>query len=104
MIQPLISALIEPVPPQKVAKGRGGRSKAAGHTHPLRRKLADHLAQGRVLATDLVYIGHAQAFKWQNVGARIHEISREWTGNAGVLNCSASWRRIVHCSTKSGMN
>ena len=53
-------------PPE--AQRRGG--KAAGHTHARGRQLADHFAEGGVLAADRLDVGHPQMFKRHDQSGR----------------------------------
>ena len=56
------AALGEEIP---AGHGRGG--KAAGHADPGFGELANHFAQGGILAADLVHVGHAQVFKGDDI-------------------------------------
>ena len=59
----LVDALREPARVEEFAKREGGGGEAAGHADAGAGKLADHLAERRVLAADALDIGHAQAIE-----------------------------------------
>ncbi len=67
---------VRPLCCEEVAKGvrRGGE--AAGHAHAGAGQLADHLAEGGVLAADRLDVGHSQLLEWNYIRLILCDVLR----------------------------
>jgi len=67
LVQPLVDAPGELVVRQEMAVGRGRDRKAVRHPHPFRAQMAQHLAEGGVLASHLRDIVHPELGEFTDI-------------------------------------